>query len=68
LALAALYAGVIGASAEGIVLGRRTPSLGIEALFVISYIGLGAIRWVLMVWWVRDWRARYRRARHPDAV
>lgn len=61
LALAALYAGVMGASLEAIALGRHVPSLGIEALLVASYVGLGAIRWVLLVWWIRDWRRSHRR-------
>jgi hypothetical protein len=60
LALAGLYAGVIGASLEAITLGRHVPSLGIEVLFVMAYVALGAIRWVLLVWWIRDWRTRHR--------
>ena len=60
LALASLYAGVIGASAQALTTGHAVPSVGIEALLVAAYVGLGAIRWVLLVWWVRDWRAQHR--------
>ena len=59
LAQVALFGGVIGASVEAIAFGRHLPSMLIEALLVASYVGLGAIRWVLLIWWIRDWRARY---------
>lgn len=61
LASVALFAGVIGDNAQAVALGYHVRSLGIEALFVGSYCGLGAIRWVLLVWWIRDWRVHHRR-------
>jgi hypothetical protein len=59
LALVALYAGVIGVSVD-MLLDQPSPSLWAEALLIGAYVGLGGIRWLLLVWWIRDWAARHR--------
>jgi hypothetical protein len=74
LALVALYAGVIGVSLD-VITDQPSPSIWAEALLIGAYVGLGGIRWLLLVWWVRDWSARRRsqpgraprptEARHP---
>ncbi len=66
LALAALYAGVIGASLEAILADRFIPSPPVQLLLFSAYAGLAAIRYTLLVWWLQDWQGRHRR--RPRAV
>jgi hypothetical protein len=56
LALTTLYAGVVGASVEAIAARRYIPSLWAQLLLFAGYGGLGVIRYVLFVWWLRDRR------------
>lgn len=56
LALACLYAGVIGASTEALAFGRLIPSLPVQGLLFGAYAGLAAIRYTLLVWWIQDRR------------
>jgi hypothetical protein len=56
LALVALYGGVIGASAEALAFGWLIPSLPVQLLLFSAYGGLAAIRYTLLVWWIRDRR------------
>jgi hypothetical protein len=58
LALTTLYGGVVGASVEAIVAHRYIPSLWAQLLLFAGYGGLGVIRYVLLVWWLRDRRTK----------